>query len=386
MQLQLWGGLLVRPNGATPTPLTIDTRRGHIVPDDATTISARLDISGYAIYPGLINAHDHLELNHYPRTRFQDVYPNAHQWGKDVSQRLNEPPFRNLQALPLWDRCFSGGLKNLLSGALTVIHHNPLHRPLQQRRFPVDVVRRYGWAHSLHFTPRDERLRRYRDSAPHPFFIHLAEGTDDIAHQEYPTLAGEGLAGPRTVLIHGVGLTAAQTAEAIQNGLHLVWCPSTNLYLLGQTADITPWQAAGRLALGSDSRLTAAGDLLDELRAAQAESDLSPQELFQLVTLVPRRLAGLDAVGDLQPGMRANLILLPRQADPYQALINACRHDLALVMRNGQPLIGLPALLENWPGKTFQAAMLDGTPRLVHPRLARQLRRCRIAEPGLTLT
>ncbi|MEO8397780.1 MAG: hypothetical protein ABI700_32605, partial [Chloroflexota bacterium] len=37
-------------------------------PSDALTVN----LNGYAIYPGLINAHDHLELNHYPRTKYRE--------------------------------------------------------------------------------------------------------------------------------------------------------------------------------------------------------------------------------------------------------------------------------------------------------------------------
>ena len=95
-----------------------------------------IDLEGYTLFPGLVNAHDHLELNHYPRTKFRDVYDNAHQWGEDVNARLNDEPFKTLRSYPLWDRVFIGGLKNLLCGATTVAHHGPPHnRPLFRTNF-----------------------------------------------------------------------------------------------------------------------------------------------------------------------------------------------------------------------------------------------------------
>ncbi|HVU13587.1 MAG TPA: hypothetical protein VHD90_20045, partial [Phototrophicaceae bacterium] len=107
-------------------------------PKDALTV----DLSGYTIFPGLVNAHDHLELNHYPRTKFRERYDNASQWSADVNARLNESPFKELRAYPLEDRCFIGGLKNLLCGATTVAHHNPPHKYLFRTDFPVRVLRK----------------------------------------------------------------------------------------------------------------------------------------------------------------------------------------------------------------------------------------------------
>jgi len=63
-------------------------KKGRIVaenPNHAMTI----DLAGCTLCPGLINAHDHLELNHYPRTKFREVYDNAHQWGEDVDKQLS---------------------------------------------------------------------------------------------------------------------------------------------------------------------------------------------------------------------------------------------------------------------------------------------------------
>ena len=46
-----------------------------------------------------------------------------------------------------------GGLKNLLSGVTTVAHHNAFSGAVFTPDFPVRVVERYGWAHSLAFSP-----------------------------------------------------------------------------------------------------------------------------------------------------------------------------------------------------------------------------------------
>ncbi len=149
-------------------------------PTNALTV----DLSGYTIFPGLINAHDHLELNHYPRTKYRERYDNASEWSRDMNAHLNFSPFKELRAYPLEDRCFIGGLKNLLCGATTVAHHNPPHKCLFRKDFPVRVLKRYGWAHSLYLSSDEEIVASYRSTPPDvPWFIHLAEGTDSDARR-----------------------------------------------------------------------------------------------------------------------------------------------------------------------------------------------------------
>lgn len=336
-----------------------------------------VDLEGYALSPGLINAHDHLELNHFARTKFRERYANAHDWGEDVSTRLDDEPFAALRALPLADRCFIGGLKNLLSGALTVVHHNPPHKCLFRRDFPVRVLRRYGWAHSLHFTSEAEIVRSYR-ATPRaaPWFIHLAEGTDETAASEYARLKALGCVGERTVIIHGVGMSEADAAEAATRVRGLVVCPTTNTYLLGThglQASARAFAAAGStLALGSDSRLTADGDLLAEIRAA----GIDPAQVWTAAA----RLLGMDAT-PFASGTPADVIA-------YHAgtgLADGGRAGLALIVRGGVPQIGDPALMARFTHVQTIPALLDGQPKRIHIHLAQQIARCALHEPGLEL-
>jgi hypothetical protein len=272
-----------------------------------------------------------------------------------VSARLNDEPFRSLRAFPLEDRCFIGGL--------TVVHHNPPHKCLFKRDFPVRVLRRYGWAHSLHFTAEAEIVRSFRAAPPDtPWFIHLAEGTDEVAAREYGWLKALGCVGANTVLVHGVGMTAADMADAAPRVGGLVWCPTTNGYLLGKTLDAQRWiDAGGMLLLGSDSRLTADGDLLDEMAAAGREID-HPRT---------RRALSLQAADD------GDWIAVRGDG------IARKRSDVALIVRGGVPQIGDPAAIADFKDVQTIPAMLDGRPKRIHVRLARQIARCALQEPGL---
>lgn len=338
-----------------------------------------IDLSGYTLYPGLVNAHDHLEFNHYPRTKFRDIYGNAHEWGEDVNARLDLSPLRELRALPLDDRLLIGGLKNLLSGATTVAHHNPPHRALW-RDFPVRVVRRCGWAHSLHFASEAEVVASYRrTSKDTPWVIHLAEGTDAVATAELDRLAALGCAGENTVAVHAVALTAERLQNSKLRGL--VWCPTSNRYLLGAAADARGWLDAGlTVALGSDSRLTADGDLLDELRATYATGQITADEAVTLVTTHGAALFGLPRAGHLNPGADADFIAVPNGLPLHEAR----RADLGLVVLGGVPQVGEPALMAQFPGVPTVAATVDGRVKAIRKSLVVRLTRCRLHEPGLT--
>lgn len=360
----------------TAPPEQRDLAVGRRIMANAPRGAIPVDLTGLVIYPALVNAHDHLELNHFPRTRFRDRYPNAHEWGEEVAARLDAEPYRSLRALSLPDRCLIGGFKNLLSGALTVAHHNPPHRALFARGFPVRVVRPYGWVHSLHFTGPAE-LRRSFARTPRGawWFIHLAEGTDAVAAAEYGHLRALGCAEARTVLIHGVGLTGADRAEAARTVRGLVVCPTTNRFLLGAEPDVRGWlNSGGRLAIGSDSRLTADGDLLDEIaRAGEMLPDVRPAAWARRAC----DLLNLPGAGTLDPGAPGDLIAAPH--------FPRRRSEIALVMRSGVPLIGDPPLMAQFRGVETVPATLDGAPKAIHAALARQLTRCALREPGLEI-
>ncbi|MBI5671411.1 MAG: amidohydrolase family protein [Chloroflexi bacterium] len=361
-----------------------DLYTSDVVLDTPANGALTVDLDGYTIFPGLINAHDHLELNHYPRSKFRERYDNAHQWGEDMNARLDTEPYKSLRTYPLWDRLFIGGLKNLLCGATTVAHHNPPHKELWRKDFPVHVLKNYGWAHSLHFNTDEEVIRSYRATPKDwPWFIHLAEGTDEVAAGEYQRLKTLGCVGPNTVIVHGVAMTEEDIAHAAPRIRGLVWCPSTNAYLLKKTARIDLWvEYGGRFAFGSDSRLTADGDLMQESAPENEVYDIldfSPvpilEEIDEPLTWQAATILGCRSLGNLKTNAKADWFLV--DFDLFR------RTQIHLVVKGGIPQIGDPDVMAKFPHIETVDATLDGVPKRIHLDLARRIHQCSLKEPGL---
>lgn len=370
---------------------TLRIRNGRVdgigvAPDRRDTV---VDLDGSCVFPGLINAHDHLELNSQPRLKWRERYGNASEWIADFQPRFAaDPDLAVTRPETLVDRLWVGGLKNLLAGVTTVCHHNPMHRTLRQR-FPVKVVTRFGFSHSLHIDGDAIVKSHRRTPAEWPWLIHAGEGIDTDAGGEVGRLQRLGCLTANTVLIHGVGFDPAARASVIDAGAGLVWCPSSNHFLFGVTADVRAFDDADRLALGSDSRLSGAGDLLDELRAAHATRQLSAEGLGRTVLSGAARLLRLADAGRMARGVPADLTIIKAiELDPYDTLMAANRTDVRLTMVDGRACVGEPALLSVFEATGVPAlpATLDDTPRLLARWIGDHVRRMHLREPGLVVS
>ena len=344
------------------------------------------DCAQAVIAPGLINAHDHLELNSFRRLKWRPRYTNVRQWIADFQPRFDsDPDLANARPDTLTDRLWVGGLKNLLSGVTTVCHHNPLHRPLHHR-FPVRVVRRFGMSHSLQIDGDRIATSYRRTPATWPWIVHAAEGVDAEARGEVDALAALQCLGRNTVLVHGVGFDDNGATRVLNAGGALVWCPSSNEFLFGETARVSSFAAHQRLALGSDSRLSGEGDLLDELRAAARTHELSRTALLRAVTTDAAEMLRLPAAGRLVPGWPADVVMLRRAGDdPLEAILNGTRRDVSLTMIGGMPLFAETRFRELFvaTGEPSADVLVDGEPRLLARWIAHRAGTMAIREPGL---
>jgi cytosine/adenosine deaminase-related metal-dependent hydrolase len=298
------------------------------------------DLSGFLILPGLINAHDHLEFNLYPRLGC-GPYPNATAWAADIYHPDRKPLLQHL-LVPKAVRLFWGGVKNLLSGVTCVLHHNQYQPEVFGRRFPVRVIRRYGWAHSVRFSP--EIAGHYAATpAGAPFIVHACEGTDTEAAEEIYRIDRSGALGPSTVIVHGVGLDAEGMALMKERRAALIWCPTSNAFTLGRTLEPSALRSGIPIALGTDSALTADGDMTDEIAAALCHVDRPC--LYDMVTNTAAAILLLKSgEGRIEHGGRADLVAVRDSGGrPCDAL---ARLKPELVMIDGRIRLSTLAMRE----------------------------------------
>jgi cytosine/adenosine deaminase-related metal-dependent hydrolase len=310
--------LVVADNGA------IAVENGVIV-EAAGRFDLELRLPGSTIRPGLINAHDHLHRNHYGRLG-TPPYRNARAWADDIEHRCAGTIAAG-KAMPRRQALLVGAWKNLFAGVTTVVHHDRWEADFEDG-FPLRVVR-IACADSLESIPAGLAAR--------PFCLHLAEGTDEAAAREIHALGERGLLDRRVIAVHGVGMDEAAIARFRASGAALVWCPTSNLFLLGRTAPAELLAAGIDVLVGSDSLLSGAGDLLDELRAARSLGLVGDRRLEAAVGATAARRLGI-AEPSLEPGRRADFVVLARP------LLEAGAQDVELVVAAGVPRVASLAL------------------------------------------
>jgi cytosine/adenosine deaminase-related metal-dependent hydrolase len=287
-----------------------------------------LDCPDAEVRPGLINAHDHLHRNHYGRLG-RPGYRNAYQWAHDIQTRYRRR-IAHGRGRPRREALLAGAWKNLFAGVTSVVHHDAWEDAFD-RDFPIRVVP-LASVDSLGMTPDLDGV-----GEGERFGLHLAEGVDEAAADEVRTIAAKGLLTRDLIAVHGVGMDPDGVTRFRASGAALVWCPSSNLFLFGRTAPAALLDDGIDVLLGSDSLLTGAGDLLDELAFARAIGGLSDARLEGAVGAVAAVRLGLDAPA-LDPGGRADLVLLRRP------LVEARATDVLLVVANGAVRVACPDL------------------------------------------
>jgi 5-methylthioadenosine/S-adenosylhomocysteine deaminase len=362
-------GTLVTPDGIVENG-TVLIRQGKIVavgkkvklPSSATTI----DTHG-VIAPGLIDLHNHLTYNVFPRWRPMQKFATRYDWQQEpLYQTLIESPhagmvadgmecemerYAEVKALSEGETSVVGSLANACSSGLA---HN------------LDGEEEWHVAYNvfpLHMSEAElasirQRLQNHQLNA---FLIHLGEGShqDASAAREFATLKDRGLLIPGVILIHGVALQPENFTEMAAHEVGLIWSPRSNLELYGNTADVAAAKAANvKIALGPDWSPTGSDGLLAELNYAAAWNDtqtvhpFTDRELVAMATSIPAGMIGASALlGAIAPGHDADLLVVRAETegsthDAYWTLTHATAAQVMLVTVEGEPLYGDPDLLD----------------------------------------
>jgi cytosine/adenosine deaminase-related metal-dependent hydrolase len=307
-----------------------------------------IDLTGFLVMPGLINAHDHLGLALFPRMA-DSLYPNYIAWGEDIHNKFPEEIAKH-HAVPMEDRLWWGGIRNLLCGVTSVSHHDPLLPALERADFPVRVVRQNGWVHSLALGG-DLLAARAATPKGRAFVLHACEGVDQLAQDELWELDRLGLLDSDTVLVHGLAID--RQGVALMNARHasLIVCPSSNYFLYGRLPDLAMSNEIERVALGNDSPVSAEGDLLDEIRFAIDHCGISPERAYRMVTTIPAQILRLeDEEGTIKEfGVADFIAARDTGGTPADALQTLSMQDIEFVMIGGQVQLASEAVFERLP-------------------------------------
>jgi 5-methylthioadenosine/S-adenosylhomocysteine deaminase len=193
---------------------------------------------------------------------------------------------------------------------------------------------------------------------------HASENRDEIevvrrlsgGMQNVEYLAALGLATPHLCAAHCVWVDDAEQALIAERGVKVLHCPGSNLKLGSGIAPVAQMRARGiSVSLGADgaacnNRL----DMFDEMRLAatlqavrSGPGAVTAREAMWMATREGARALALDdEIGSIEPGKRADLILVDRtdpriapDPDVWSSLVYAARGtDVVLTMVDGEVL------------------------------------------------
>jgi len=309
------------------------------------------------IFPAIINSHDHLDFNLFPALGNR-TYENYVDWGKHIHQNYPDEIAAVLK-VPLILRESWGIYKNLLCGVGTVVNHGRKSSLSQN----IVTVLEYNTTQSLHSV----RLERYWKLKLNNLLnigksvsIHIGEGTNADAGEEIEELIRWNLLQRELIGIHGVALSKVQA----KHFKALIWCPESNYFLLGKTADIKALKAYTKIAFGSDSTLTGRWNMWDHLRMARATKQLSDIELYQSTNANAADIWGLHK-GKITKGMEADLVIADAKGskDGMTAFFNTHPATILMVIHQGKIKLiddDIKSQIKGFNGSGFHKIWVDG--------------------------
>ena len=247
---------------------------------------------------------------------------------------------------------------------------------------------------SLHasFTITDDLIAKalqLQEKTGAPITIHVSEGPGDLYHnlerygkRTVERLRDTGLLSPKAVLAHCVHLNDEELKILAETGAWVAHNPMSNMLNAVGVARIPDMLSLGvNVALGNDGYVF---DMFENIRSAfllhrVARRDptvISPRKALELATIDAARAYGLNDLGALKPGYRADVIVLRPQmaATPYTGdihawIVNGVKGgDVRTVIVDGEVVV--------WDRKLTKVDIREAEQRVLktHERLWERLR------------
>jgi 5-methylthioadenosine/S-adenosylhomocysteine deaminase len=391
-------GTLITPNDIVEKGGVLVS--GNIIGEVGANIKAppsvkTFEMDGF-IYPGLIDLHNHITWNLFPRWKPNDYMPNRYQWLQLPAYAIAlDTPHQELFAEGLaCDTDRYGEVKAIVGGATSTVGTlAPARSGSDDNKCIIGLARNLDFYSGLYqrgqmnaeklsyevfpFQMSVDRAQQVRDALNSgrltAFIIHVAEGkpTDASSVREFNLLKAQGYLRKGVSIIHGVALGPPQFAELKDAGVGLIWSPRSNIELYGVTTDVRSAKMAGvTMALAPDWSPSGSDGMLQELKyaatwnAGQHPSVFSDADLVKMATIYPAQLAALsNEIGSLSKGLRADLLVLRKSGtNGYWALLHASPADVRLVVIDGVPAYGdLELMHQLLPDKQIEPLVVCGS-------------------------
>jgi len=217
--------------------------------------------------------------------------------------------------------------------------HAPYTCPPDYLKRVIDLAEKYGTGIHIHVAETQDELQQIQEK----YNMSPVQLLDSIGLFDLPVLAA-----------HCVHLSQEDIGILAAKKVGVVHCPASNMKLASGISPVTSLLKAGAIVgLGTDGAASNNNlDMMEEMRIAsllQKVSTGDPMALpsfkaLQMATSSGARVLGLDDVGMLKPGMKADLILvdfhrphLYPQHDLVAHLVYAAQSaDVDTVIINGE--------------------------------------------------
>ena len=340
--------------------------------------NVRIDAAGCVLCPGLINSHDHLLGNYFPKVG-NGPYENWLPWDNDLK---SADVYRERQRIENRDLYILAGYRNLISGVTLVADLIPhfVNEPFVDL-LPTKVLTEYALAHSVAsfalpwgdgIVPEHEKAV----SGDIPFITHCSEGFDEETRRDVKTLERLGALDEYSVLVHGLAFSKDDIDLIRKKNANVVWCADSNLFMYNKTTDIGYLLEKGvNVAIGTDSPMSGSLNMLEEMRIGRKHflteygKELPDRQIVRMATSNAAKALRLHHNGKLEEGYLADLVLFDAHGakDPFSAVVDARLRDVKLVVIEGSPVYGSAEYADVFDSLDvkYQRVNIDGADKVV---------------------
>ncbi len=298
--------------------------------DKAYSEEDKIEFENAIAFPGLINSHDHLEFNLFPKLgnkRYKDYV----EWGEDI-HRVNKDEIERIKKIPRDERIAHGIHKNILNGVTTVVDHGSYS---VQKNYLIDVFTQYNYLHSIRLE-KNWKAKLLLTLNKKPFVIHIGEGTNDEAYSEINELIRWNIFHRKIIGVHAIMMDEKQAAHFKA----VVWCPDSNNFLYGKTSCVDKLKRKTNILFGTDSTVSAGWNLWDHLRLARSTNLLTDQELYNSLTSSPAKIWNLKRRGAIAKDFDADIVIAEKKSDNFfNSFFSIDPKDILMIIKSGDIIL-----------------------------------------------